>query len=86
MLAVMKLLNKDGLEMMDIRSLERQGDVLVVKGKIMRSMPATIHLRPEDLWEAFALFSWPVLLRLPMLMFKGFRRSRQARQNAGSGA
>jgi hypothetical protein len=76
----MKLISKDGVEMMDIRSLEREGDVLVVKGKIMRSMPATIHLRPEDLWQAFLLFSWPLLLRLPMLLFKGFRHSRRAKQ------
>jgi hypothetical protein len=74
----MKLMSKDGVEMMDIRSLEREGEVLVVKGKIMRSMPATIHLRPEDLWQAFALFNWATLLRLPMLLFKGFKRSRQA--------
>jgi hypothetical protein len=75
----MKLMSKDGVEMMDIRSLEREGDVLVVKGKIMRSMPATIHLRPEDLWQAFSLFSWPLLLRLPILLFKGFRLSRRAK-------
>jgi hypothetical protein len=54
--------------------------VLVVKGKIMRSMPATSHLRPEDLWQAFTLFTWPTLLRLPLLMFKGFRRSRRAKR------
>jgi hypothetical protein len=76
----MKLKSKDGVEMMDIRSLERDGDVLVVKGKIMRSMPATIHLHPEDLWQAFSLFSWPLLLRLPMLLFKGFRHSRRSNQ------
>jgi hypothetical protein len=76
----MKLMSKDGVEMMDIRSLEREGDVLVVKGKIMRSMPATIHLRPEDLWQAFTLFTWPTLLRLPLLLFKGFRRSRHAKR------
>ena len=76
----MKLMSKDGMEMMDIRSLEREGDVLVMKGKIMRSMPVTIHLRPEDLWQAFSLFSWPLLLRLPMLLFKGFRLSRRAKQ------
>jgi hypothetical protein len=66
--------------MMDIRSLGREGDVLVVKGKIMRSMPVTLHLRPEDLWEAFSLFTWTTLLRLPMLLFKGFRRSRQTKR------
>jgi hypothetical protein len=75
----MKLTSKDGVEMMDIRSLEREADVLVVKGKIMRSMPVTIHIRPEDLWEAYSLFSWRLLLRLPMLMFIGFKRSRKLR-------
>jgi hypothetical protein len=80
----MKLVSKDGAEMMDIRSLEREGDVLVVRGKIMRSMPATIHLRPEDLWGAFTLFSWPVLLRLPYLMLKGFIRSRRASRQTKS--
>jgi hypothetical protein len=74
----MKLMSKDGIEMMDVSSLERVGDVLVVKGKIMRSMPTTIHLRPEDLWQAFSLFSWPLLLRLPCLMLKGLRRTRRA--------
>lgn len=75
----MKLTSKDGVEMMDIRSLEREGDVLVVKGKIMRSMPVTIHIRPEDLWQAYSLCSWRLLLRLPMLMFIGLRRSRKLR-------
>ena len=74
----MKLMSRDGIEMMDVTSLQRVGDVLVVKGKIMRSMPATIHLRPEDLWQAFSLFSWPLLLRLPWLMLKGCMRSRRA--------
>jgi hypothetical protein len=73
----MKLKSRDGVEMMDVTSLQRVGEVLVIRGKIMRSMPATIHLRPEDLWQAFSLFSWPLLLRLPWLMWKGFRRSRQ---------
>lgn len=72
----MKLQSKDGVEMMDIRSLEREGDILVVKGKIMRSMPATIHLRPQDLWDVLKLLKWPILWRLPMLLFKGYRQSR----------
>jgi hypothetical protein len=81
----MKLTSKDGVEMMDIRSLEREGDVLVVRGKIMRSMPLTIHLQPEDLWQAFCLFRVPLLLRLPVLLIKGFRRSRQAKRQSKFG-
>jgi hypothetical protein len=72
-----KLAGKDSVEIMEIHSPERAGDVLVVKGQIMHSMPATIHLRPEDLWEALALFNWRLLIRLPL--YKGFRRSRAKR-------
>jgi hypothetical protein len=72
----MKLVSKDGIEMMEISSLDRAGDVLVVKGKVMGAMPTTIHLRPEDLWQAWKLLSWRVLLALPGLMLKGYRRSR----------
>lgn len=66
--------------MMDIRSLERDGDVLVVKGKIMRSMPATIYLRPEDLWQALLLLKFPLLVRLPWLLLRGYVRSRRAKR------
>jgi hypothetical protein len=74
----MKLVSKDGIEMMDIRSLELQGEVLVVRGKVMGSMPTTIHLRPEDLWQAWGLVTWRMLLALPRLMWRGYRRSRAA--------
>jgi hypothetical protein len=73
-----KLLSKDGIEMMDIRSVDREGDVLLVKGKVMGSMPTTIHLRPEDLWQAWGLLSWRLLVALPGLLIKGYRRSRAA--------
>jgi hypothetical protein len=72
----MKLLSKDGVEMMEIRSVIREANVLVIKGKVMGSMPTTIHLRPEDLWQAYRLLSWRILLALPVLMLKGYRRSR----------
>ena len=74
----MKLVSKDGIEMMDIHSLVREGDVLVLKGKVMGSMPTTIHLRPEDLWQVWGLLSWRIVLALPGLMLKGYRRSRKA--------
>jgi hypothetical protein len=72
----MKLLSKDGIEMMEIRSVVREADVLVVKGKVMGSIATTIHLRPEELWQAYRLLSWRILLALPLLMLKGYQRSR----------
>ena len=51
----MKMFSKDGVEMVDVKSVDRDGDRLVLKTKVMGSMPATIVLRPQDLWEAMRL-------------------------------
>lgn len=71
----MKMFSKDGIEMMDVKSLHREGDLLVMKGKVMGSMSATIVLKPEDVWQALRLLSWSVLRRLPLILLRGYRRS-----------
>jgi hypothetical protein len=75
----MKLVSKDGIEMMDIRSVQREGEVLVVRGKVMGSMPTTIHVRPENLWQAWQLLDWKLLFALPGLLLTGYRRSRDSK-------
>ncbi|MDB5687178.1 MAG: hypothetical protein JWR77_1767 [Rhizorhabdus sp.] len=75
----MKLFSKDGIEMMEVRSIGRDGDMLVIKGKMMGAMATTIHVRPEDMWSAFTLFPWSVKLRMPILLLKGYRRARRTR-------
>jgi len=72
------MLSKDGIEMMDVKSIQREGEKQVLKGKIMGSMPATIYLRPEDVWAGWQLLSWRVLAGLPLMLLKGSRRSRKS--------
>lgn len=72
----MKMFNKDGIEMMDVASIRRDGDSLVMKGKMMGTMSTAIYLRPEDVWQAFRLVPWSFILSLPWTLFKGYRRSR----------
>lgn len=72
----MKLFSQDGIEMMDVRSIDRDGDRIVIKGKMMGTMATKIYVKPEDMWAAFNLFSWTLKLRLPLLLFKGFREQR----------
>ncbi len=67
----MKIHNKDGIEMMDVKSIEKKDDTLVVKGKMMGSMATTIHIGPETLWEAFTMLPWKTKLALPMMLLKG---------------
>jgi len=71
----MKMFSKEGLEMMDVKSIDRDGENLVLKGKMMGTMYAAIYLRPQDVWQALRLLSFSVMLRLPMILVKGFWRT-----------
>jgi hypothetical protein len=77
----MKLMSKDGIEMMDVKSIDRDGDRLVLKGKMMGSMATTIYVHPQDLWSAFRLLPWSVIVCLPVLLIKGLLVDRK-RQGA----
>lgn len=72
----MKLYSKDGVEMMDVKSIELEGEKLVVRGKMMGAMAAVIHVKPEDMWAAYKLFPWSVKRKMPGLLLKGWRASR----------
>ncbi|UZG46088.1 hypothetical protein [Caldimonas thermodepolymerans] len=73
----MKMYSKEGVEMVEVRSVELAGDHLLLKTKVMGSMTATIVLHPRDLWEALGLLKGRLLWRLPGLLFKGWREHRQ---------
>lgn len=72
----MKLYSKDGVEMMDVKTIELEGEKLVIKGKMMGAMAAVIHVKPEDMWDAFKLFPMSVKMKMPGLLFKGWRANR----------
>jgi len=73
----MKLFNKDGVEMMEVKSIDLDSGDLVLKGKMMKSMATTIRVRPEDIWDAFRLFPLGVMVQMPWLLAKGFWRARR---------
>ena len=71
----MKMYSKEGNIMMDTRSLRRDGDVLIMKGKMMEAMSMSIFLKPEDIWAGKKLLTWPVIWYMPVILFKGWWRS-----------
>ena len=71
----MKMYSKEGNVMMDTRSLRREGDTLIMKGKMMEAMNMSIYLKPEDIWEAKNLLSWSVIWYMPIIIIKGWWRS-----------
>jgi hypothetical protein len=82
----MKMFTRDGIEMLDVKSIDREGENLVLKGKMMGTMSTAIYLRPEDLWQALRLLSWRLILSLPLTLGRGcwrtFRSARASRSAA----
>jgi hypothetical protein len=66
----MKIYGADNREMMDITSLERDGDQLVIRGKIFGAMPLTAKLRPEESRAALKLLNFRTALFLLSLPFR----------------
>ena len=83
----MKMYSKDNIEMMEVKKFYREGEHLVMKGKVMGSMPMTVYITPKDVWEGKKFITWSIIWYMPVLVLKGmwqFRKaSRQARKNAG---
>ena len=73
----MKMYDMHGNVMMEVSTLERRGDDLLMKGKMMGTMPATIYIKPEAIWGAKSLLSWSIIWGLPAIVIKGWRRSRK---------
>ncbi len=51
----MKLYGADNKELMTVTAIERQGNDLVIKGKIFGTMPMTAKLRPAEARSALKL-------------------------------
>jgi len=74
-----------GNVMMEIASVERKGDDLVIRGKMMGCMPGVFYVRPAEAWAAGRLLSWSVIRYAPQMLFKGWRQSRGSEKRAARG-
>lgn len=66
----MKFFTSDKAELMDISALDRDGNVLLIKGKIYGTMPMTARLKPEEARRAFALLTPRLFLFLLTFLFR----------------
>jgi hypothetical protein len=55
----MKLHSSDGSELMTVSALERDGDSLLIKGKVFGAMPMNARLNPEAARAALKLLTLP---------------------------
>ena len=66
----MKIKSADKSELMDVTSLERKGDNLIIKGKVFGTMPMSATLTPEEARKVFSLLSVKLVLFLITLPFR----------------
>lgn len=74
----MKLRSKEGVEMMDVKSIDQDGDRILIKGKMMGAMATTIVVTPEALFDAYRLAPCSIIRSLPILLYKGWRTRTKA--------
>ncbi len=66
----MKLQSSDGSELMTVTALERDGNTLVIKGKVFGAMPMNARLSPGAARAALKLLSLRLVLFLLTLPFR----------------
>jgi hypothetical protein len=65
-----KLQSTDGSELMTISALQRDGDSLLIKGKVFGAMPMNARLNPEAARAALKLLTPRLVLFLLTLPFR----------------
>jgi len=66
----MKLYARDGGELMDITAIERDGNRLLLKGKVFGSMPIAAALTPDEARNALKLLNLRLLAFLATFVFR----------------
>jgi hypothetical protein len=66
----MRLYGPDDGELMEISSLEREGNTLVMKGKVFGSMPITAKLTPHEGRSALRLLDFRLVVFLLTFLFR----------------
>jgi hypothetical protein len=65
-----KLYSPDKSELMDVTSIARDGEDLVIKGKVFGAMPMTARLKPAEARKALGLIDFKTALFILGLPFR----------------
>lgn len=66
----MKILDAQDKELMTVRKIERDGNALVVRGKIFGAMPMVAKVTPEEARAALKLLDARTILFLLTILFR----------------
>jgi hypothetical protein len=68
---------KDGDVLLEFSRLGYKNGVVEAKGKAYGSVPQTMRIPPEQLWNLVGMVPFELVLRLPTLLFIGWKTSRR---------
>ncbi|WP_313803907.1 hypothetical protein [Sphingobium sp.] len=66
----MKILDAQDKELMTVRKIEREGNALIIRGKIFGAMPMVAKLTPAEARAAFSLLDMKTILFLLSFLFR----------------
>ena len=66
----MRVLDANDRELMTVRKIAREGNALVIRGKIFGAMPMVAKLTPAEARAALKLLDWRTVLFLLTLLFR----------------
>lgn len=66
----MKIYSQDGSELMEVQSLDCEGNQLIIKGKVFGSLPMSARLKPDEARKGFRLLNLRLVLFLLSLLFR----------------
>lgn len=69
----MKMYNKEGITMVDVKRVEKDGDNLAMVCKLMGAYSMKIYLTPKELRQALQLVDWDLIRYLPEMLIKDTR-------------
>ncbi|EQA99784.1 hypothetical protein L288_19050 [Sphingobium quisquiliarum P25] len=75
---IVKLLDSNQAELMAVNKLERDGQDLLIKGKIYGSMPMTARLTPDEARSMLKLLDWRTTAFLVSLLFRKSKAKKEA--------
>jgi hypothetical protein len=66
----MKIYDANDSELMQVRAIEREGNHLVVRGKIFGAMPMVAKVTPREARAALKLLDFKTMLFIVSLLFR----------------
>lgn len=67
---IMKIFDAQDKELMAVRKIERDGNALIIRGKIFGAMPMVAKLTPDEARAALRLLDFRTILFLLTILFR----------------